>query len=88
MDNATTSQRIIDTQPEDQEYLARFQRELEMLYGMVLEAVEEHPTYLLSPVMRQMLADKAHQVQSLHGPLKNTLCVDNPYPPLEPYPLR
>lgn len=79
------TRRICNVHAEDVKFLAKFNEQLQMLTGMVKEIIEDEPRMILSPVMRRMLADKAKEVESLHAPLRQRLCVDNPGKPLEPY---
>lgn len=71
------TQRIIATCKEDVEYLDKLEHQIEMLTGMVIEMVKEHPSYLLSPVMRELLADKAVLVKGMMDQVHNHLCADN-----------
>lgn len=79
------TRRMCDVCHADLKLLERFNEQVQMLTGMVKEIIEDEPRMILSPVMRRMLADKAKEVESLHAPLRQRLCVDNPGKPLEPY---
>ncbi len=79
------TRRTCDVCQADLKFLERFNEQVQMLTGMVKEIIEDEPRMILSPVMRRMLADKAKEVESLHAPLRQRLCVDNPGKPLEPY---
>lgn len=79
------SKRICDVHSDDVEFLKLFNEQVQMLTGMVKEIIEDEPKLLFSPVMRKLLADKAKEVNSLHGPLLHRLCVDNPGEPLKPW---
>lgn len=73
----TQVRQTIVTCDQDREYIKRFEHELWMLTGMVVEMVEEHPSYLLSPIMRESLARKAKEVAAMRDQLLNKLCADN-----------
>ena len=76
------SKRICDTQKEDIEFLSKFEGDLEMLTGMVEEMFVQTPSVLLSPVMRQLIIDKARDVKKMHENLRYRLVIDNPGEPL------
>lgn len=78
-----STRRTIDYQNGDVEFLAEFEKQLEMLYGMVEEMFVENKACLLSPVMRQLLIDKARSVKARHEALRYKLCVDNLNGPLK-----
>lgn len=52
----------IATCEEDRVWLKEHAHTIEMLAGMVIEAVNDNPQYLLSPVMRELLVEKAKLV--------------------------
>jgi hypothetical protein len=76
------SKRICDTNAEDYKFLEKFEDELDMLTGMCAEMLETNKVLLLSPVMREMLAEKAKLVASMRRKLMFKLVVDNPCEPL------
>lgn len=67
-----------DESLEDAAFVARFVEDVETLAGLAVEMMVEHRSMVLSPVFRRMLAEKAYDVQSRLGPLKNILHADNP----------
>jgi hypothetical protein len=70
----------IDTCQSDRNFVKKFEEEVRTLAGLVIEAVEENPTYLLSPLMRKMLADHAKKTKESLDQLvcKGGLSFDNP----------
>lgn len=72
----------IDTCESDRAYVQEFQWQIGLLCGMVVEATRDHPVYLLSPHMREMLAEKAQQVKNMLFKLSGRIAFDNPGEPL------
>lgn len=74
-----TNKRTIhcETCDEDEDFLHEYKMAVEMLYGMAIEMMTENPATVLSPRFRRMLADKAMEVESMHGPLGLYLRIDN-----------
>lgn len=75
--------RVCDIQDGDEAWVAKFEDEIQMLTGMVLEMMEENRQLVLSPVMRRLLADKARLVDQIHGKVRGRIVVDNPAEPLQ-----
>lgn len=78
-------QLMVDESEQDSAYVEKFAKELEMLTGIVHELLVDEPRMILSPVMRQLLIDKAKSVKALFGPMKGRIHVDNPSEPLKPW---
>ena len=76
---------IIDESTEDVAYVQHFAEQLDMLIGMVNEILVDNPQMLLSPVMRNLLSEKAKNVKSIWRPMKGRIHVDNPCQPLQAY---
>lgn len=74
----TKIKQTVDTSVSDREFVKKLEKRIETLAGMVIEAVKENPQYLLSPIMREMLAEKAVEVQILMRKVKGRIVVDNP----------
>ena len=66
----------------DDKWLREFEHEIEMLTGMVEEAFVENKVYLLSPVMREMMANKGQKVRKMLDRVRAYLYVDNLGEPL------
>ncbi len=75
--------RTIDVNKEDVELLERFIESVKMLTGLTEEAFVTNKTYLLSPILRKIIADKGREVDKLCGKLSLKLCVDNPGEPIK-----
>lgn len=71
-------QQTVCTSVADRQYIEQFEFQVDMLIGLVLEAVEISPAMLLSPVIRQLLVEKAKQVRSMFDTIKRRIAVDNP----------
>jgi hypothetical protein len=76
----------VDESLEDAAYVESYVEGVEHLCGLVVEMFGDHPVTLLSPVFRQMILDKAQQVQRQHRKLVGRLHVDNPGDPLNGVP--
>ena len=74
----TKIKQTIDTSVSDREFVANFDKQLAMLTGMVEEMFVENKHCLLSPVMRQLMADKGREVNAIRQKLAGRLCADNP----------
>ncbi len=74
--------RHCDEQPGDRESIEKFEHTLSILTGMVEEAIVINPVYLLSPVLRECLRDKAREVKKMHDKIKGRIVVDNLGEPL------
>lgn len=68
----------IDTSTEDITFIETFKKDLEMLTGMCNEMFVENKVMLLSPVLRELLSDKAVVVKNKFDKIKWRLYVDNP----------
>ena len=69
---------ICDFQDKDREFLEEFEKELRSLTGMVEEMFVTTPAILLSPIYREMMAEKARHVHRM----QTRLVIDNPGEPL------
>jgi len=78
-----TIKRHIDYYAEDTVFLADFEKQVETLTGLVTEMLETNKVLVLSPVMREMVVDKAKEVLSKLNAVKWKLCVDNLNEPLK-----
>lgn len=67
----------IDTSESDRMFVERFMHEVHMLAGMVKEMFVEEKVLLLSPIMRELIADKARLVADMRLTLQNHVCADN-----------
>jgi hypothetical protein len=75
----------VDMSDEDRKFVEKFDEQVGMLAGMVHEMIKVNPTYVLSPVLRKSLHDKATEVEGMRMAVHNKLCVDNlPKYPLKP----
>jgi hypothetical protein len=74
----------IDWQEGDNEYIGQFHHNVDMLTGMVKEMMVTTPSMVLSPVLREMLVEKAAQVEKQSWRIKThgRLRVDNLGEPL------
>lgn len=68
----------VDTSESDREFVRKFEEEVRMLSDMVLEMVRDNKSCLLSPVMRQLLIERAVLVDKQLRTLSNHLVADNP----------
>lgn len=76
---------MVDTSDADRQFVLVFMEDVKMLAGIVREMVEEDSRLLLSPVMRQLLIDKAKDVQQRWSAISPyPLFVDNPGADLTP----
>lgn len=76
------TQRIIDVQEGDPAWVAKFESDIRNLCGLVEEAFETNKLILLSPVFRELIRDRARQLESKLNIVRNRLCVDNIGDPL------
>ncbi len=74
---------MVDTSTQDREWVEKFEHQVGMLAGMVIEMAEDNKQLLLSPVFRELLVDKAKLVKGLLSRVHRKLVVDNPGNDLE-----
>lgn len=75
---------MLDSQEGDREFLDNYEEQVKMLAGLVIEAVEENPQYLLSPILRKVMIDKAKEVQRIRSKFAGEeIYVDNCGTPLK-----
>jgi len=77
-----TQKNICDVQQGDAVWVRDFEHDIEMLCGMVQEAFVENKLYLLSPVLRELMAEKGRKVAGKLSSVKGRLHVDNSGNPL------
>lgn len=68
----------VDTSESDREYVREFENDVAMLCGMVQEMFIENKAMLLSPVLRDLIIEKAARTQVKLRKLQNKLAADNP----------
>ena len=74
-----TIKQTIDVQPGDRQWLLLHGESIDDLVGLVLEMFVDHRDYLLSPVLRKIVVEKAEQVKSQRSKLAGmNYCLDNP----------
>lgn len=77
-----TFKATIEFTKSDADYLNAYKQAVELLYGVVIEMLTTERTVLLSPVFREIVLDKAREVEQKHRAIHVMLCVDNPAKPL------
>lgn len=77
LNDNTKIRRTILTSPSDYKFVEEFEHQLEMLTGMVNEMFVEEKQLLLSPIMIELIAEKAKLVKQYLSKLHNHLCTDN-----------
>lgn len=75
-------QRHINYHDTDPEWVAEFEKQLDLLCGCVIEMMDENKVLLLSPVMRDLCKKQAQTVKDMHAKVRHKLCVDNLHEPL------
>lgn len=73
----------IECDSRDQAVLKDYIEAVDTLSELVIEMVGDQPINLLSPLMRKLLVQKAHDVKARHGEIRVRLYVDNPGPSLK-----
>lgn len=74
---------ICDESDDDRKFMEEFKSQLDMLIGMTEECFVTHTVYLLSPCLRNMMADKGKCVKQMWDKIKYRIHVDNPCGKLE-----
>jgi len=75
-------QRTIDVQDGDDTVVKEFVEEVRKLAGLIIEGVGDHPEYLLSPILRELMVEQARKVEHYRVQIGITLMSDNPVGPL------
>jgi hypothetical protein len=76
------SRRTCDIQNGDEKWVEEFEHQIDMLCGMVHEMMVEDKVMLLSPVMRELLIEKAKLVLEKARLVRRRIVIDNLGPPL------
>jgi hypothetical protein len=77
------TKRTVECTEQDNKFVEVLVEESYKLCKMVEEMVKLNPSYLLSPIMRELLVEKAALVERNLFKVRNLLLVDNLYKPLE-----
>lgn len=75
--DSTKIKQTIVTSQSDRKYIENFERQVDMLCGMVKEMFTENKVMLLSPVLRELIANKGREVDEMRKQLHGRLCADN-----------
>lgn len=76
------TRRTIDVQDGDQQWVDDFVDDVRTVCGLIEECFVEHPATLLSPILRQLVVDRARQLEAKRIKILCKLCVDNLHGPL------
>lgn len=68
--------------PSDRDYLNRYREVVGQLAQLVIEIMTTEQQLLLSPIFRQILLEKARELDGMHQEIRAKLVVDNPGRPL------
>lgn len=72
----------IEYNEEDKKFLDDYKIAVDELSKLVIEVFEKNQGLLLTPVFRELVAKKAHEVKRSHEIIHRHLMVDNPGTPL------
>lgn len=75
--------RTIDVQDGDEQWLRKFEEDIEHVCGLIEEVMGENKVMLLSPTCRNMIRERGQQLQEKLGKVRRRLCVDNLGDPLQ-----
>lgn len=71
--------RSIDTTEQSIQLTKDYNYNVGQLAGCVLEIMRDDPKLLLSPNIRNMVADLAQKVKTMHFVVNNAVCLDEPF---------